>query len=125
MKFTDLSPVLETKDIKATITFYTTLLGFAVRGVFENDDAETIWCDLVRDDVSIMFSLPNEHMNYGTILLTGSLYINVQDVDAVWEQLKDACEVVYPPENFVYGMREFAIRDNNGYVLNFAEPVKK
>lgn len=125
MKFTGLSPILETNDIRATMDFYTTTLGFSVRGTFENGAGETVWCDLVRDDVSIMFSLPNEHMNYGTVLLTGSLYINVQEVDAVWEQLKDKCTVVYPPENFVYEMREFAIRDNNGYVLNFAEPVKK
>jgi len=27
--------------------------------------------------------------------------------------------VVYPIESFDYGMREFAIRDNNGYILQF------
>ena len=64
-------------------------------------------------------------MNYGTILLSGSLYINVEDVDALWENLKDKCEVVYPIENFIYEMREFAIKDNNRYVINFAEPVVK
>ncbi len=125
MKLTSLNPILETKDIQATIRFYTTILGFTVRGTFENAEREIVWADLVRDEVSIMFSVPNEHMNYGTILLTGSLYINVQDVDAVWEQLKDKCEVVYPPENFVYEMREFAVKDNNGYVLNFAESLLK
>jgi uncharacterized glyoxalase superfamily protein PhnB len=120
MKFTDLSPMLETNDIKATIEFYTGTLGFALRGTFEYEGTIT-WCDLVRDDVAIMFSLPNQNMNYGRILLSGSLYINAEDVDALWNLLKDKCEVVYPPENFEYGMREFAIKDNNGYVLNFGE----
>lgn len=122
MKLKYLSPMLESNDIEGTIEFYTTVLGFTQRGGFKNEDIIT-WCDLVRDDVSIMFSLPNTHMNYGAILLSGSLYINVEDVDAFWESLKDKCEVVYPIENFIYEMREFAIKDNNGYVINFAEPL--
>lgn len=122
MKLKDLSPMLETNDIKATIEFYTAVLGFTLRGTFEHEGITT-WCDLVKDEVAVMFSLPNKKMNYGTILLTGSIYINVEDVDALWNLLKDTCEVVYPIENFSYDMREFAIKDNNGYVLNFGESL--
>jgi uncharacterized glyoxalase superfamily protein PhnB len=71
-----------------------------------------------------MFTIPNEHMGHGLALLTGSLYINVQDVDAAWNELKDKCQVVYPIENFMYGMREFAITDNNGYILNFGQSIE-
>ncbi len=124
MKLKYLTPLLESMDIPATIEFYTTVLGFTQRGVLKQGDT-IAWCDLVKDDVAIMFSLPNEHMKYGNILLSGSLYINVEDVDEAWSSLKDKCEVVYPIENFIYEMREFAIKDNNGYVLNFATPVKK
>jgi uncharacterized glyoxalase superfamily protein PhnB len=122
MKLRSLSPLLESRDLKATIDFYTNVLGFSVRGTFEHEGTIT-WCDLVRDEVAIMFSLPNEKMNYGTILLSGSIYMNVEDVDALWNSLKDICEVVYPLENFIYEMREFAIKDNNGYVLNFGESL--
>jgi len=122
MKLTNLSPMLETNDIKATIKFYTETLGFTLRGKFKHEGITT-WCDLVKDEVAIMFRLPNQHMNYGKILLSGSIYINTEDVDALWNLLKDKCEVVYPVENFEYGMREFAIKDNNGYVLNFGESV--
>ena len=124
MKFKYLSPMLESRDIHATIGFYTEVLGFSLRGSFEHEGITT-WCDLVRDDIAIMFSIPNAHMNYGTVLLTGSLYITVEDVDAVWEDLKDKCEVVYPIENFIYEMREFAIKDNNGYIINIGESVEK
>lgn len=123
MKLNYLRPVLESRDIKATIEFYTTILGFSLGDSFEHEGVTT-WCSLYRDEVGIMFSLPNEHMNYGTILLSGSLYINVADVNSIWDSLKDKCEVVYPVANFDYGMREFAIKDNNGYVLNFGEPVE-
>jgi len=37
--------------------------------------------------------------------------------------LKDKVEVCYGIENFHYGMREFAIYDNNGYLLQFGQDV--
>jgi len=36
-------------------------------------------------------------------------------------RLKDKVRVCYPLENFEYGMREFAIYDNNGYLLQFGQ----
>ena len=122
MKLRDLQPMLESNDLPGTIEFYTNVLEFNLRGTFGPGDT-LAWCDLQKDDVSIMFCLPNQHMKYGRILLSGSLYITVEDVDAIWETLKDKCEIVYPIENFVYEMREFAIKDNNGYVINFAEDI--
>jgi len=37
--------------------------------------------------------------------------------------LKHNTEIVYPIEDFDYGMREFAIRDSNGYCLQFGQEV--
>ena len=37
MKLTNLSPMLETNDIKDTIEFYTQTLGFTLRGTFEHE----------------------------------------------------------------------------------------
>ena len=56
-----------------------------------------------------------------TATLTGALYFNVDDV---WEQLKDQAQVEYPIENFDFGMREFAIRDCNGYLLQFGQEIE-
>ena len=56
-------------------------------------------------------------------MLTGALYFNVEDVDAAWEELKDKAPVEYPIENFDFGMREFAIRDCNGYLLQFGQEI--
>ncbi|HMD01238.1 MAG TPA: VOC family protein [Ferruginibacter sp.] len=122
MKLTSISPLLESNDLQGTIKFYAELLGFTMRGSFKEGE-ELVWCDLVKDNVSIMFTKPNGHMNDGKIMLSGSIYITVEDVDALWNLIKDKCDVVYPIEDFVYGMREFAIRDNNGYVLNFGSDI--
>ena len=37
--------------------------------------------------------------------------------------MKDHTEIVYPLEDFDYGMREFAIRDSNGYCLQFGKEI--
>lgn len=42
-------------------------------------------------------------------------------MDALWAQLREKAAVVYPIESFDYGMREFAIRDVDGYVLQFGQ----
>ena len=45
------------------------------------------------------------------------------NVDLFWERIKDNVKICYPIENFEYGMREFGIYDNNGYLLQFGEEI--
>lgn len=71
-----------------------------------------------------MFSLPNAHYKYQKPNLTGSLYFNTSDVEAWWAKLKDISDIVYPLEVFDYGMKEFAIHDFNGYILQFEQPIE-
>jgi uncharacterized glyoxalase superfamily protein PhnB len=86
------------------------------------------WAAVRNGAVELMFSLPNEHIPFDKPQFTGSLYFNPDDVDELWEKVRDKATVLYPVEDFPYGMREFAIRDNNGYILQFgreiAEPVE-
>ena len=48
----------------------------------------------------------------------------MDDVENLWKQLKDRSSIVYPIEDSSYGMREFAIRDNSGYILQFGQPME-
>jgi uncharacterized glyoxalase superfamily protein PhnB len=117
--FTSLHPMLRTKDLKATIEFYTQRLGFVCEGF----SAEDGWASLRRDAVEIMVATPNLHVPFDVPAFTGSLYFNVKDVATLWAQLKDVVEIAYPLETFHYGMSEFAIYDNNGYMLQFGAPA--
>jgi uncharacterized glyoxalase superfamily protein PhnB len=46
----------------------------------------------------------------------------VNDVDALYTELAGkAAAVVYAPVIQPYGMKEFAVRDPNGYVLGFGQ----
>jgi catechol 2,3-dioxygenase-like lactoylglutathione lyase family enzyme len=119
MRMQYLTPMLRTTDLKGSIEFYTKILGFACDGASEDWG----WASVKRDNVCIMFALPNAHEPFDQPVFTGSLYIHASDVDALWTRLKDLVRVCYPIEDFEYGMREFGIYDNNGYLLQFGQEM--
>lgn len=116
---TKLTPMLESHDMPATLTFYTEILNFTC--VAKSDDLS--WLTLSKDGIEMMFCAPNQHRNIPKPIMSGSLYINTNEVAALWENLKDQCNICYPLEDFDYGMREFAIYDNNGYLLQFGQDL--
>ena len=54
---------------------------------------------------------------------TGSFYFEIENAEEFWNILKNSVEIVYPLETFEWGMREFAIKDNNGYILQFGSKI--
>lgn len=111
---------MSTEDLHGTIDFYTGILGFTCDEL--NEDWG--WATLAIDDVAIMIARPNAHVPYDKIGFTGSFYFTTDDVDAMWEKVKDKADICYGIEDFEYGMREFAIYDNNGYTLQFGQEIK-
>jgi uncharacterized glyoxalase superfamily protein PhnB len=120
MKITELRPMMSTEDLHGTIDFYTNVLGFTC-GEFNEDWG---WATLTIGDIAIMIARPNEHVPYDKIGFTGSFYFSTDDVEAMWEKLRDKVRICYGIEDFEYGMREFAIYDNNGYTLQFGQEIK-
>ncbi len=117
MEIQALTPMLRTWDIAASIEFYTAILGFALETQSED------WVSLRHGEIRIMLSGPNYHEGDTKPAFTGSLYFRIDDADALWASVKDRAKVCYPIETFSYGMREFAIYDNNGYLLQFGAAV--
>ncbi len=117
--FKNMRTILWTEKLEETIHFYTQSLGFVC------DEKNDNWglASVHKERVAIMLSKPNEHMPFEKSVFTGSFYINVDDVDLLWQNLKYKTFIVYEIENFPWVMREFAIYDNNGYILQFGEPI--
>ena len=113
--------MLSTKQLRETVDFYTKVLGFDCPNFVE----EWGWAALNFGEVELMFALPNAHLPFDKPTLTGSLYFNVENADEVWEKVKGMTKVCYPIEDFEYGMREFGVFDNNGYLLQFGEVINK
>lgn len=119
MKVSALTPVLWTLSLQETINFYSIHLGFTCS---EKKD-EWGWAAINNGNIDIMLSVPNEHMPFEKSMFTGSFYFKIDNVTDLYEKLKDQTKVVYPIEDFEWGMREFAIFDNNGYILQFGQPI--
>ena len=120
MKLLDLKPILYSDKLEETIHFYTTILDF--KCVARNND--WVWASLVRDGVEIMVAKPNAHVMFERPTFTGSFYVNVDNVNDIWTNLKQHTNIVYGIEDFEWGMREFAIYDNNGYIIQFGQNIK-
>lgn len=118
MKLSKLIPVIYTADLPGTINFYRQTLGFTCL-----TDRPEAWAMLECDGINLMISIPNEHIHFDQPNFTGSFYFNTDHVDEIWNKIKDAARICYPLEDFEYGMREFAIYDNNGYLLQFGQNI--
>ena len=132
-------PVLFTNDMQEAIAYYRDSLGFTLANAMP--DEEPTWCFLRRGDVAIMFLEAHDHTHdedeghehhhdhdgdhhqYPRGPAVSSMYFYPDNVDALWNELKDKVTVEIPLEDMDYGMREFTIRDPNGYALNFGVPL--
>lgn len=132
MHLTALRPMLDVDDMVATMSFWTKVLGFTVTSEMSfGPDQPPGWCNLTRDGVSIMFSWEPEHSHDdGTSHrseagLAGSLYFNTDDVDALYEELRQKPELagIEPPADQPHGMREVWVEDPNGFRIFFGQPV--
>lgn len=121
MDVESLTPMLRTWDLSGSIEFYRGVLGFECQA----HEPEWGWASMTCGPVTVMLSAPNEHEGDRAPAFTGSLYFRVSNVDGLWSRLKDQARICYPIETFDYGMREFAIYDNNGYLLQFGESVER
>ena len=83
--FQALRPMLRTNDMDGTVRFWTDRLGFTCDGLSEEDG----WASLSRDGIGLMIATPNAHLPFKTPGFTGSFYFNVDDVAALWADLKD------------------------------------
>jgi uncharacterized glyoxalase superfamily protein PhnB len=119
MTLTDLTPMLYSTDLDGTMKWYTDFLEFRCNSY----NKEVGWLNLSHGKLSLMFCAPNAHIPFEKPVCTGSFYFNTQDVDILWDRLKEKVNVCYPIEDFDYGMREFGIYDNNGYLLQFGKEI--
>lgn len=121
MNLRSVRPLLWTDNLEESIRFYTSVLGFEVTA--RNDDWG--WANLAKDQVELMLSKPNANSNFEKSIFTGSFYFNTEDVNKLWEEIKNKARICYDIETFEWQMREFAIYDNNGYILQFGQDVNE
>jgi uncharacterized glyoxalase superfamily protein PhnB len=120
-----LSPNIYVNDVSNTMEFYRKLGFNSIMTVPEGGE-EPVWAMMQNGNVTIMFEsiksiegrLPEISRQIGGSLL---LYIKVQDINALFESIKDQVTILQEPQKTFYGATEFMIQDCNGFVLTFSD----
>jgi uncharacterized glyoxalase superfamily protein PhnB len=126
--FKKLTPNLLVANVERSLAFYVDVLGF-VRGMSVPDESPFVFASVTGGGVEIFLNdaatAIKEYPGFGGRPLgaTGTLYIEVEGVDALHDRLKNAVKIVMPLITQFYGVREFAFEDPDGYVITFAERV--
>ena len=114
------------ESVKETMHFYEKNLGFTTVVSVPNEVDEFNFAILVKDDISLMFqlkqSLIEEYptLNTEAIKPMFTLFITVDNVKVLYEELKGKMEVVKELHQTFYGKDEFAIFDNNHNILTIS-----
>lgn len=112
-------PILISRDRERAFAYYTKL-GFECNpytGFMDRDELRITLHQLEDPSKTIV---PNHTIDGWS----WDVYVFVDDADALYREFVEAGAIIhYPPSDPAeYRMREFAIRDLDGYVLAFASP---
>ena len=124
--FKKLTPNLLVANVERSLAFYVDTLGFA-RGMTVPDASPFVFAAVTSGDVEIFLNdaatAVHEYPAFAGKPLgaTGTMYIELEGVDALHERLKSRVTITMPLITQFYGMREFGILDPDGYVITFAE----
>ncbi|GHU26772.1 bleomycin resistance family protein [Betaproteobacteria bacterium] len=140
MKIRKLSPNFAVSDIRKTVQFYCDVLGFKlVMAVPETQDGidpvfseqkQYVYAVVANEDVELMFEhtdtfmqdIPLPHPeNIGASV---SFYMEVEEIEALYKEIRRKNVATTELKTTWYGMREFYLQDNNGYILGFAEKAE-
>jgi catechol 2,3-dioxygenase-like lactoylglutathione lyase family enzyme len=112
-------PMIHVPDVRATVEWYESI-GFRVVATYGNETPGGMSFGVVAfGDSQVMFNQGGEPSTKHRREV--DLYIYADDVDDIYERVKDRVDVVERPHNTFYGMREVIIRDLNRFWISFAQ----
>ena len=118
---------LMVESVDKTIAFYKEILGFSLVVSVPGKNDAFQFAILSKDKLMLMVQEKSNFIEEYPVLDTlkirpsVSLYIAVDDFDALYEEIKSKHPINTELHTSFYGAREFAITDIDGYVLTFAE----
>lgn len=114
-------------NVYKTVDFYTKILEFAMLTSVPKKSGGLQFAILVKDDLMLMLQDRENLVEEYPVLKAAktqpsiTLFIKVDNFSVLYDFLKCKCEILSEPHKTFYGNFEFAIKDNNGYVLTFTE----
>ena len=122
-----LTPNLIVKDVNATVKWYQDILGCFEVTLTDPDKGKLEWALMSCEDVDIMFQSKDsivkslgelaDNRNGGNSVI----YLEVEYLKGLRQRVKEKVKIVKDIHMTPYGIKEFIIKDCNGFILVFAE----
>ncbi len=134
-----LTPNMAVADVAKSVHYYVENFGFEIMMVVSDDKSSIgdkleerktyIWANLMHGEVGLMLQQAESIKEdvgdfFARVGSSMTLYIEVEDVDKLYESIKEKVEIYKDIDTTWYGMREFYVRDVDGYILAFATKVQ-
>ena len=113
------TPMIHVPDIRATIDWYKSI-GFMVLSTDE-EYGDLHWALLSFGNGHVMFNAGGRRSAEGRREV--DLYIETENVDELYQRLREQVAIREEPHDTFYGMREFIVRDINGFWVTFGQEV--
>ncbi len=131
----DLSPtrritLLVYRDLIAAHEHLVEVFGFGAGELTRSDTGEVVHGEVFAGDGVIWLHPEHSEMALASPLTLGGashcMAIHVDDVEAHHTRLKSAgAEIAYPPTDMPYGVREYGVRDLEGGLWSFMQPLEQ
>ncbi|GAB6013257.1 VOC family protein [Viscerimonas tarda] len=129
MEYQSLTPNIGVKNVNETVKFYTETLGFQqIMSVPET--GELAWAMVGSGNVFIAFQeTQNLREEYPALKdkpqnATLTFYIKLKGMKTLYDKLKNTEYLAKALHKTFYGADEFAIYDNNGFILTITEDAE-
>ena len=112
------TPMIHVPDVRTTVDWYKDI-GFTVNETYGNDSGGLSFAILSFGATQVMFNQGGRPS--AARRREVDLYVDADDVDGILNRINDHVEMVEGLRDTFYGMREFTIRDINGFWITFGQ----
>lgn len=126
MTIKNIIPELMVEDVQTSIDFYKDYLNFEIENT-ALDEGLLTWAQVKNNEHRIMFYLKSEFKKEMPILKnkqigsTIELYIKVDNIEEIYNKVKDNVKIIKELYSTSYGSKEFVMEDNSGYLIGLSE----
>jgi len=120
-------PNLMVEDVNKTVDYYENKLGCFELVATDPEEGELDWAMMRSENIEIMFQSSNSMSEVipefagkksgGTFVV----YVEVRDIMELYNMVKGHVDIIKDLHTTPYDMREFFVKDMNGYILVFAQ----
>ena len=113
------TPMIHVPDIRVTIEWYKSI-GFTVLRTDE-EYGDLHWAMLSFGNGHVMFNAGGRSSTEDRREV--DLYVETENVDDLYSRLREQVTIREKPHDTFYGMREFIVRDINGFWVTFGQEI--